>query len=145
MKIIDRYLAVTLVLPFLFCCGSLYFVFVIIDLFDNISDLVHAHSTLWNMVEIYLTLIPQVAPVILPFAYFLSCVYVLTNLSAHKELVAAMGAGLSLARLSVIFFILAGVVSLVEYLLYIDLAPTAGNRREGLIEDRKSTRLNSSH
>ena len=134
MKIIDRYLAVTLVLPFLFCCGTLYFVFVIIDLFDNISDLVHAHSTLWNIITIYLTLIPQVAPVILPFAYFLSCVYVLTNLSAHKELVAAMGAGLSLARLSIIFFILAGTVSLVQYLLYIDLSPTAGNRRQALIE-----------
>ncbi|MDD5261099.1 MAG: LptF/LptG family permease [Methylacidiphilales bacterium] len=133
MKIIDRYLVVTLVLPFLFCCASLYFVFVVIDLFDNVSDLVHAHSSLWNLVLIYLVLIPQVAPVILPFAFFLSCVYVLSNLSAHKELVAMMSAGLSLARLSIPFFLLALVVSFIQYLLLLDLSPTAESRREVLI------------
>jgi lipopolysaccharide export system permease protein len=134
MKIIDRYLIKHLLLPFAFCFISLFFIFVLIDLFDAIGDYANAHVPLKDIIHIYFIMLGQVAPLIIPFAFFLSCVYLLTNLSSHKELVAMMSAGISLARLVIPFFFIALCLSAVEYYLYVNLAPTAAVRRAALMQ-----------
>ncbi|MDR1145348.1 MAG: LptF/LptG family permease [Verrucomicrobiales bacterium] len=133
MKIIDRYLLKHLLLPFVFCFVSLFCIFVLIDLFDSIGDYATAHAPLKDIARIYAIMLGQVAPLIIPFAFFLACVYLLTNLSSHKELVALMAAGVSLARLVIPFVCLAVSLSAVEYYLYLKLAPTATVRREALM------------
>ncbi|MDR1192465.1 MAG: LptF/LptG family permease [Verrucomicrobiales bacterium] len=135
MKIIDRYLLTHLLLPFLFCLASLFCIFVIIDLFGSMDDFLKAHTPLLAVAHIYAVMFGQVAPLLIPFAFFLACVYLLGNLSAHKELVALMSAGVSLSRLVVPFFLIALCLAGVEYYLYLDLAPTAATRRAALTQE----------
>jgi len=132
MKIIDRYLALSLGLPFLFCFSSFYLLWVIWDLFGCISDLVDNKAAVSDVIMIYIIQLPQIAQTILPIAFFLSCVYVLTNLSGHKELLAALSAGTSLARLSVPFFVIAFAVTFTQHLFYIDLTPSARARCDAI-------------
>ena len=138
MKIIDRYLVKHLVLPFLFCFASLFCIFVLIDLFDSIGDFAKLGTPLLDIIEIYTIMMGQVAPMIIPFAFFLSCVYLLTNLSSHKELVALMSAGVSLTRLVVPFMFVAFILSAIELYLYTNLAPTAAERRQQLMQQWSS-------
>jgi lipopolysaccharide export system permease protein len=133
MKIIDRYLIKHLLLPFIFCFISLFCIFVLIDLFDSIGDYANAHVPLRDIARIYLIMLGEAAPLIIPFSFFLSCVYLLASLSSHKELVAMMSAGLSLTRLLMPFLLVALALSCVEYYLYLNLAPTAAVRRATLM------------
>ncbi|MDR2463677.1 MAG: LptF/LptG family permease [Verrucomicrobiales bacterium] len=134
MKIMDRYLLTHLLLPFGFCLVSLFCMFVIIDLFGSMDDFLSARTPLVDVAHIYVIMFGQVAPLVIPFAFFLASVYLLANLAAHKELVALMAAGVSLGRLVVPFFVVALGLSAVEWYLYLDLAPTAAARREMLMQ-----------
>src|SRR5690606_21560573 len=72
------------------------------------------------------------AQLILPPSFFFACVYLLSYMSARRELVATMAAGLSLSRIAVPFFIVAAAVATIQYALYFDLTPRAKERVDAL-------------
>lgn len=123
MKILDRYLLISVILPFLFCVTAFFSLWIIYQLFDNITDLIDAKASLWFIIKYYAVQFPNAAQLFLPIAFFFSCLYLLTYMSARRELIAVMSAGVSLARISVPFFLLSLVVAGTQYLLYIKLSP----------------------
>jgi|GEM_PF-601158 len=132
MKILDRYLLLSLLTPLLFCLGAFFCLWIIFDLFDIVGDLVKQKASLWFILQYYGVQMPKIAQIILPPSFFFSCVYVLAYMSARRELVATMAAGVSLARIAVPFFIMSLVVACVQYALYFDLTPNAKKRVDAL-------------
>lgn len=146
MKILDRYLLLSLLWPLLFCIGAFFCLWIIFDLFGIVGDLVKEKASVWFIFQYYLVQMPKIAQIILPPSFFFSCVFLLTYMSARRELVATMAAGISLARLSIPFFIVSVVVACVQYAFYFDLTPHSKKRVE-LLEQQlnKSAKTQDVH
>jgi lipopolysaccharide export system permease protein len=132
MKILDRYLLISLLVPFVFCLGSFFCLWIIFDLFDIVGDLVKAKASLWFIIQYYGVQLPRIAQIILPPSFFFSCVYLLSYMSARRELVATMAAGVSLSRMAIPFFILSILVSCLQYAFYFNLTPGSKKRVDAL-------------
>jgi lipopolysaccharide export system permease protein len=132
MKILDRYLIISLLLPFAFCLGAFFCLWIVFDLFDIIGDLVTAKASLWFIVQFYGVQIPRIAQIILPPSFFFSCVYLLAYMSSRRELVATMAAGISLYRIAAPFLIVSILVSCIQYAFYFNLTPGSKSRVDGL-------------
>jgi LPS export ABC transporter permease LptG len=132
MKILDRYLILSLLLPFLFCLTAFFSMWIIFTLFGIVDDLVKAKASLWFIIQYYGVQMPYIAQIVLPPSFFFACVYLLSYMSARRELVATMAAGVSLSRIAVPFFILSLVVCCIQYAFYFDLTPGSKKRVDAL-------------
>lgn len=132
MKIIFRYLTFALIQPLIFCLVAFYFLSLIWDLFDTLPDVVKSDADLGTIVMFYLVQIPQWAQTFIPYAFFFAILYLLSDLSRAKETIAIQSGGVSLATMSIPFLLIALSLSLVQYILFIDLSPSADARRKAL-------------
>ncbi|NJL18780.1 MAG: YjgP/YjgQ family permease [Bdellovibrionaceae bacterium] len=138
MKRLDRYLLISLLQPFFFCLVTFFSLWIIIDLFNNIQDLISAQAPPWFFIQYYGIQIPRIAQTVLPPAFFLSCVYLLAYMSSRRELVATMAAGVSLARIFVPFLAVSLLVAALQYFLYFDLTPSSRQRLSNLESKMKN-------
>lgn len=132
MNLMDRTLLGALLRPFLFCLAAFYFLFVLVDLFDSLGDLIRAKADLGLLLRYYLAPAPFIFQLIVPPAFYLAVIYVLVNWSSNRQLVALHAAGVSLHRISIPFFALSLAVAAVQHTLYHDLTPRAQERRDAL-------------
>lgn len=135
MKLIDRYLMGMLLSSFGFCLVAFYFLFILVDLFDSLGDVIKNKMGWWLLVQYYSIPVPYIFQLIVPAAFFLAVVYVLVKWSSTRELVALHAAGVSPHRLAVPVLLAGLVVMVVQYGLFFHLSPQAGQRRQAM-EDR---------
>lgn len=112
MKLIDRYLLRTLLVPLAYCLLAFSMVYVIFDLFDNLSDFVEAKTPLGLVTKYYIVLLPSVLYRIVPVAVMLAVIYALYQLSKNNELTAMRACGISLGRLMIPFMATGCVISM---------------------------------
>lgn len=103
MKIIDRYLLRTFLVPFFYCLTAFMMIYVIFDLFDNLNDFVEGKTPLLLVVKYYLILLPSVLIRIVPISLLLAVLYSLSSLTKNNELTAMRASGISIIRLMVPF------------------------------------------
>lgn len=144
MKLIDRYFLAALARPLVYCLVAFYVLFILVDLFDTLTDIIR-HKPGWGMLlQYYLLPAPYVFQQVIPAAYFFALVAVLIQWSGTRELVALHSGGISLHRVALPAFILALLLMAVQYVLFLDLSPRAQERREELknIIENKQDRKN---
>ena len=121
MRILDRYILKSIILIFFSCIFVFLFLYIVIDLLSNLDEILKHRATLMLLARYYLSYLPIMFVQVSPFACLLSSVYTFAKLNHNNEIIAMRSSGLSIfeiARPSLLF---------------------------GLLIDRKSTRLNSSH
>lgn len=128
MKIVDRYVLFALFKPFLFCVVSFFFLWIIYDLFDNLSDFIENKAPLNLVFRFYLVQLPQIAQLILPVSFFFALLFVLGNMSHYRELVGFQAGGLSLTRITWTIFVFSLLVAALQYTLFFDLSPKSSQR-----------------
>ncbi len=128
MKIVDRYVLFALIKPFLFCLVSFFFLWIIYDLFDHLTDFIEDKAPFGLIFKFYLVQMPQIAQLILPISYFFSLLYVLSNMSHYRELVGLQSGGVSLVRISITLFGVSLLVAALQYFLFFDLTPRSTQR-----------------
>ncbi|MEM1158735.1 MAG: LptF/LptG family permease [Verrucomicrobiota bacterium] len=128
MKIVDRYILFALIKPFLFCIISFFFLWIIYDLFDHLTDFVENKAPFRLILKFYLVQMPELAQIILPISYFFALLYVLSNMSHYRELVGMQSGGISLQRISITLFLISLLVAAFQYYLFFDLTPRATQR-----------------
>lgn len=101
MKIIDRFLLRQVLLPLTYCLVAFMLIWVIYDLFDNLSDFVRAGTPFFQVARFYANLMPSVLFIIAPLSMLLAVLYALSQLTKHHELTALRASGISLHRLLV--------------------------------------------
>ena len=106
MRIIDRYILRSLISAFL---GSLFlflFLYIIIDLFERLDEILKNRIPLSVLRDYYLTFLPTIFHHTAPLASLLSCSYTLGRLNRDNEILALRTSGLSILKISksVIFF-----------------------------------------
>ncbi len=101
MKLIDKYLLRTVMVPLGYCLTAFVLVYIIYDLFDNLSDFIDAKTPFFDVVLFYLFLLPSVLIYIVPVSLMLAVLYGLSQLTKNNELTAIRAGGVSIFRLMV--------------------------------------------
>lgn len=117
MRLLDRYLLRELAVALGFCLSGFLLFWVAFDLFDRLDDFRRAGLGFSQVVYYYWFRVPEMLFTIMPVALLLGLLYALANHARHHELIAIMAAGTSLWRLSVPYFGMGLLFSVVLYAL----------------------------
>ena len=130
MKIVEKYLWRSVVLPTGFIIAALFALWLMFDVFDKVGRLVEKNPPLPLLAKYFLVQLPSLAQSILPVAVLFATLYVLAYFSRHRESVALLAAGVSPLTLARPFLVCSGLLALVLYFLSYSLSPTAQAGRE---------------
>ncbi len=113
MKIIDRYLLRTFLVPLTYCLLAFVMIYVIFDLFDNLDHFLEGNTPPALIAKYYVVFLPSVMFRIVPVSLLLAVLYALYQLTKNNELTALKACGLSLLRLMVPFLAVGFLASVV--------------------------------
>ena len=130
MKIVEKYLWQSVLVPLLFIIAALFTLWLTFDIFDKIGRLIEKGPSPWLLAKYFLVQLPDLAQSILPVAVLFATLYVLAYFSRHRESVALLAAGMSPLILARPFLFCSAGLSLVLYFLSFSLSPTAQANRE---------------
>jgi lipopolysaccharide export system permease protein len=123
MKILDRYILSTFLVPLTYCLIAFSLVFIIVDLFDSLQDFLDAGTALHRVVQYNLLLLPAAAIYIAPISLMLAVLYCLSQLTRHNEITAMLASGISLVRIVVPFLFVGLAASLAVTIINETAAP----------------------
>ena len=130
MKIVEKYLWRSVLVPLLFVIVALFTLWLTFDIFDKIGRLIDKGPPLWLLAKYFLVQLPDLAQSILPVGVLFATLYVLAYFSKHRESVALTAAGMSPFLLARPFLLCSAGLSLVLYFLSFSLSPSAQANRE---------------
>ena len=136
--ILARHILRHLTLPFFCCMAGFLFLFVIVDLQDDLGDLLRTKQGI-DTVLYFVYLQPQNLPWVTPMAMLLATMYSFSNLNKNSEITAAKGSGISLINLSQPVFAFAFLVSVLLFLSSEYLVPSF-NTKTDMIQERMRNR-----
>ena len=95
MKIVEKYLWQSVLVPLLFVIVALFTLWLTFDIFDKIGRLIDKGPPPWLLAKYFLVQLPDLAQSILPVGVLFATLYVLAYFSNHRESVALTAAGMS--------------------------------------------------
>ena len=125
MKLIDKYMLRTFLVPFFYCFLAFVLIFVIFDLFDNLGDFVEGKTPMVKIALYYAILMPSIMVRIVPVSLLLAVLYALSALTKNNELTAMRASGISLLRLMLPLVLFGLLSSLVVAAIEDSLGPRA--------------------
>ncbi len=132
MKIIDRYLIKGFIWPFLYCLFLFIFLYVIVDLFANLGNIVKQSVRFPIVLNYYLSSLPLIYVQTVPFAVLLATVFLLGNLNRNNELIALRSSGINSLRIIAPILIVAVAISLSVYFVNDRMVPEATTTSENI-------------
>src|SRR5688572_1145270 len=138
MRLLDRYLLREFLTPLFFCLAGFFILLVGADQFEEQSSL--EGMAFGEVVAYYAVKTPALVVEVMPIALLLSLLYALSQHARHNEITAIRAAGVSLLRLSLPYFFVGLVASLVVFALNEGLVPDSDARANDIKERHK--RLN---
>lgn len=100
MRILDRYILKSTVGLFLGSIFLFVFLYIIIDLFSILKDILEHKTSLRLLIEYYVTFLPIIFVQICPVACLLSALYTFGKLNRSNEIIAMRAAGLSIMQIA---------------------------------------------
>ncbi len=94
MRIIDRYILKEALIPILLSLYTLIFLFLIGDVFDNLSEIINNKVPVLTIVAYYFYLIPLAYIQTVSWAVFLGTLFVFCSLTRNSEIIALKACGL---------------------------------------------------
>ena len=141
-KILVRHVGSEFLLPLCCCLGSFMLLFMVIDLFDALSDFVGAKASVPDVVQFFLLRQPANLVNILPMSILLACGYMVSNFTRNHEVTAMRASGISMVNAFVPVWLVAGVCTMVSFLFVELVAPASSARADAIykkITDPSST------
>ena len=132
MRLLDRYLLRDLLVPFFYILFGLFIFWIAFDLFSELSDFQKRHLLAIDIAEYYFYKVPELLSVVLPVNLLLALLYALTNHARHNELTAMRAAGVSLMRVSLPYFAVGLILSLLVMVLNEWWLPRSAERTEAI-------------
>jgi len=125
MKIIDRYLIREFLVVFFYCLLVFISLYIIIDLFTHLSDILRNHTSLKYILKYYGTFIPVISIQIMPIAILISTLYTFNNFNRYNEITAMRASGISLWQLILPFLITGFILSSISLIMNEKVIPQA--------------------
>jgi lipopolysaccharide export system permease protein len=104
-------------------------VITIIDLTEKMDKFAKAGLKAGEIALYYLDFIPWIGSLLAPITIFIATVYVCSRMAGHTEIIAMLSAGVSFRRFLVPFFIGAGLVGIVNFVLNGWVIPNSNKSR----------------
>lgn len=139
MRIITFYLLKAFLKPLLLCLISFNAIFIIFDLFGNLSDFLEAGTSIPVVLRYYAGVVSMYTQWFLPASCLLAALYTMWQLSHHSELTAMRASGISFYLLLVPFLFASIVMSLLSFWNSEYIAPEASVWSERLKESSFTT------
>ncbi len=98
MKILDRYILRSLLTPFVYCLLTFCSIFVIWDLFNELSRFLEAEADGWTIALYYAAVLLPSLEFLMPASLMLGTLYALWHLTRTNELMAIQASGISFYR-----------------------------------------------
>lgn len=100
MHIIDRYILKSFIFNFLGGLFLFLFLYIIIDLFGHLDEVLKNKVPIFVLRDYYLTFLPVIFSRIAPVASLLACLYTLGRLNRNNEILALRTSGLSIFQIA---------------------------------------------
>ncbi len=100
MYIIDKYITVRIVKGYLLILAAFSGLYIIIDLFSNLTDFLRAGITFDVLLQYYLFTLPLVFLRVSPFSLLISVLYTFTELNRTNEVLGMRTFGVSIAKIA---------------------------------------------
>jgi len=117
MRILDRYILNSMLRVFVGCILIFLMLYVIIDLFSHLDEILKQRVNLNLLFAYYLNFLPFIFVQIAPLACLLGCLYTLGILNRNNEVVAMRTAGLSIFQIAKTIIIFACLISILVFLV----------------------------
>lgn len=106
MKVIYRYIVKDFLKYFFPCLGVLVFIYIVINLFDNLGKFLAKNVLVIDIFLHYLYLMPSYIALLIPIATIMAVFFVFGSMTKNKELLALKTSGLNLNRLFSLIFVI---------------------------------------
>jgi lipopolysaccharide export system permease protein len=123
MRILDVYLLRTFALPWLSCLLGFTFLFVMVDLVEELNTFVDAGIPFWGVLLYYVRFLPSIWSYVGPITMLLGLLYALYQLTRNNEVIAMRASGISLYRVLFPFLVFGVFVSVFSMYLSRTVAP----------------------
>lgn len=117
MRLLDRYLLRELLAAVAVCLCAFTLLWITGSLLSDLHKLQDAHLRGKEVVEYYVLSFPEFVPIALPVSLLLALLYAITNHARYNEITAMRAAGISLARLSLPYFVVGLLASVALFAL----------------------------
>ncbi|MGA3172626.1 MAG: LptF/LptG family permease [Chthoniobacteraceae bacterium] len=135
MRLLDRYVLQSFLVPFLYSTCGFLAIWLVFDLSDNGHEFIEAHVRFSKLVYFYLTQFPQILVICLPVGLLLALLYSLSRMSRANEIISMLTAGQSLMRVIMPLFIAGFLVTCASLALNYQLAPHSDVQRKVLLDE----------
>lgn len=125
MRILDRYILLTIIGIFVGAIITFAFLGIIIDTFSNLEDFIEKQVPIWTIVRYYSNFLPIIIVQTSPMALLIATLFTYSNLNTHNEIIAIRASGMhfwSIIRPALIFSLF---VSSITFLLNERFVPNA--------------------
>ena len=134
-SIMDRYLVMQLIPPFLFGVGAFTSVVLTIDsLFELLRKVVESGVPITIAMEVFLLKLPYVMVYSFPMSTLLATLMTYSRLSGESELVALRGCGVSVYRIVLTAVFMGSLVTCMTFLFNEQIAPSANYQAARTLE-----------
>lgn len=134
MRILDRYIFKSIIGIFLGCLAVFFLLYIIIDVFSHLEEMLKQHIDLRILLYYYLSLLPIIFVRVVPVACLLSTLYAFGILNRNNEIIAMRTAGLSILQITKTIIILGILVSIFVFWLNDRITPHAMMNTEKIKE-----------
>jgi lipopolysaccharide export system permease protein len=125
MKLIDKHILKELIPSFLFCLSLFLFLFIIIDLFANLDDIIEQRVGINVLLQYYSAFLPSIFTIVTPIAALLSTLYSLGTLNRQNEIVAMKAGGISTLSIVAPYLFIGLLISLLSFVVDNKYVPNA--------------------
>ena len=125
MRILDRYVLKSILAVFCLCLFTFIFLYIIIDIFSYLEDILKQKVPFEQIVEYYLCYFPIIFVQVTPFSCLMATLYTFANLNRHNEIIAMRASGLSILEICKNVIIFGFIISLCVFIVNDRLVPKA--------------------
>jgi lipopolysaccharide export system permease protein len=125
VKLIDKYIVKEFSVSFLALLGIFIFIYIIIDLFSMMDELVKRSVSLIGIMKYYAFLVPAIFVRTAPVANLIAVLHVLGELNRHNEISTIKASGINLWRVIIPLLSISVVISLLVFSTGEKLVPGA--------------------
>lgn len=127
MTILHRYILKRFLLPLFYCLLLFIFLYIIVDLFDNLDEIIKQKWTLLFLLKYYLNYIPLILTRTTPIAALLASLHCLGSLEKTNEITPIKAAGINFIKTILPILCLGVIISLGIFIVSERLVPLTFN------------------
>jgi lipopolysaccharide export system permease protein len=135
MRILDKYIAKYFILPLLYCILAFIVLYVIIDIFGRLDEILKQNIQLGILWDYYISMIPLIIIQTTPVASLISTMQVLGTLNKYGEITAMRSAGISIYRILLPFIYIGFAITILIFGVSEKILPQSMRKAESIKEN----------